>query len=397
MTTSRLPEIVLTCRNNHQFPTRARGGITVRCKTCGVPKHVPADRARSDRELAALGNAEPDQELAARWEREPEWDGHAGIRSGRDNDMCAGCRSVPVDWEPGRTLTYCPECQEAGDNPVSLPVAVTEHYERQEQASQEVATRAAAPDQAVERAARVQLRARKQQTRDKIAGWLDSVADPEMYDRDEWRHHAAELAALLSAYLPEIDHAGSEAELGVVLAEVNDQFNSQLGMALQAEWERAQQRARAAVERAEHERQRVRAEAEAEHQAAETERQAERQRQRQAAELAAQQRKAISSRPGGTNNGWMTVAAMLTQDQVQKAAAIQRKGACEWKHALGDAIAERVYAIPARDWQGGITGMAPGTTYYRACSKHFEAAEAQLRQAGYQDIAWWPAEDVANA
>lgn len=56
------------------------------------------------------------------------------------------------------------------------------------------------------------------------------------------------------------------------------------------------------------------------------------------------------------------------------------------------AVPSRLYGVPARDWQGGLGWHAlTGTPQYAACSKskHQESAEAQLRQAGYQDICHW--------
>lgn len=44
MTISKLPEITLTCRNGHDFITRARANSTVRCKSCRAPTHVPKAR-----------------------------------------------------------------------------------------------------------------------------------------------------------------------------------------------------------------------------------------------------------------------------------------------------------------------------------------------------------------
>ena len=99
MTRSQLPEITLTCGNGHQFTTRAAGGQTVRCKTCGRSKHVPTDRPRTAKEAASYAapaadghqgqapaaDAEPDpsRELADRWQRETPWSGSIVMAPGR--------------------------------------------------------------------------------------------------------------------------------------------------------------------------------------------------------------------------------------------------------------------------------------------------------------------------
>jgi hypothetical protein len=44
MAVSSLPVVWITCRNGHDFDTRAKGGTTVRCKTCRIPKMVPRNR-----------------------------------------------------------------------------------------------------------------------------------------------------------------------------------------------------------------------------------------------------------------------------------------------------------------------------------------------------------------
>lgn len=69
MPTSRLPEITVTCRNEHEFTTRAHGGQGVdcpRCKTDGqrVKVWIPTQRPRTTRELADRQGAEAAESAA---------------------------------------------------------------------------------------------------------------------------------------------------------------------------------------------------------------------------------------------------------------------------------------------------------------------------------------------
>lgn len=50
----RLPEITLVCSDGHQFTTRAMGGTSVRCKTCGKSTWVPAGRPLTEAEAERL-------------------------------------------------------------------------------------------------------------------------------------------------------------------------------------------------------------------------------------------------------------------------------------------------------------------------------------------------------
>src|ERR1035441_560984 len=217
MTISNLPEITLTCRDGHLFTTRAKGGITVQCKTCGAPKRVPVNRPRTAREMSAATarrEAQPPADgVAPGWAAEPARDGGSQLRTGRDSDTCQEC-GTGLLWEPGRTVVYCPDCQTA-----TLPAAVTGHYERQAHRSAEVAVRAA-PDRSAERAARVRLRAIAQRMADHVNGWLDTL------DTDGLRGNAERAAldyrAELTAHLPEIRDAESEAELAAIAADITE-------------------------------------------------------------------------------------------------------------------------------------------------------------------------------
>jgi len=109
-----LPEVTLTCRScDHQFPTRARGGQSVKCPKCTVSVWVPTHRPTGEAPAAAAG------ELAQRWATErtapaPEPDSSRN-ETEPDGQPCPNCGSVTV-WESGRTLLICPKC-----NSSSLP------------------------------------------------------------------------------------------------------------------------------------------------------------------------------------------------------------------------------------------------------------------------------------
>lgn len=64
MATSRLPEITVTCREGHDFRTRAHGGQPVNCPECRaggtrVKVWIRKDRPRTARELAEQGAIAP--------------------------------------------------------------------------------------------------------------------------------------------------------------------------------------------------------------------------------------------------------------------------------------------------------------------------------------------------
>jgi uncharacterized Zn finger protein (UPF0148 family) len=397
VTISKLPEINLTCRNGHTFATRARGGTTVRCKTCGAPKHVPTDRPRSEREHQAVSGPADSaaRVMADRWEREPEWDGQDRPVPGRPGDVCPECDG-PLLWEPGRTRVYCPGCQRAG-----LPAAVTAHYERAEQRRAEVAIRAAEvavrPDAAAERAARVRLHAAKQTARRYVEARLDDVADEECYDLVQDQRQAAELATLLRAYLPEIDRADNEEALGAIFGEICGLLESDQGKALFAAYEAARNRAQRqweAQERAREAAERQREFAEQERQeAAERERE-QREAERQAA-LAARERKTITTdiaglKPGSSAYAIAQIGVMIEENRRKKAERLAANGECQFTGHRGKVAATRLYWVPARDPHWRMNGYAQhGAPQYRACAKHYSAAEAQLNREGWQDVCYW--------
>lgn len=399
MTVSRLPEIAVTCKNRHTFGTRAHGGQAVDCPQCRaggerVKVWVRKDRPRTAREVAehaAIDAPAPDSaarqlsaELAARWQQEQPWDGRLRLVPGRAGDACSEC-SGPVQWEPGRTLVYCPECKRAG-----LPAAVTDHYARQLRRSTEVAVRAA-PDESAERAARVRLRARKDAVKHRVQAWLESIADEYSYDQVQWQRQACELAAMLRAYLPEISEAATETALAGVLRDIDALITSEQSQTLKNEYQQAQQRAEQQQRQARYQ-QELAEQLESERQQAERERQA---ADREASkQLAQQERKAIT---GGqttatlrlSDNPYAPAMAMLAQWQQNKDRKIASKGKCAFRH-LADTPAARIYGVPQRSYGGQDTGYAlPGAPQYRACAKHYQAAESQLNRDGYSDHVYW--------
>lgn len=388
MTISKLPEITLTCRDGHQIRTRARAGQSIKCQTCGAYKRVPAARPLTARELAATTAAEDrDQdhddtgEMAARWESEPEWNGdQLPDWPGRPGDFCAECGGQ-LTWEPGRTWTNCDECAEQ-DGGVALPAAVGAYYERQAARRSEVAVRAA-PDESASRSARARLRARKEMARECVGEWLETVADSGSYDRAQWQRQAAELAALLRGYLPEIDQAPDEATLAAVSQDVSALLASELGKALAAEYEEAQGRAerqQEAQQRAieyEREQREAEARAERERQAAE--------RERQAQIKQARERKAITGGQGSRTPdpyGIAPIMAMIYAVRKEKEQRLDEYGPCGYgtEHRKPEIPARR-YWIMTLDWQGNDSGYeVPGGPQAVVCKKHFTKADAWIQE-----------------
>src|ERR1017187_8586552 len=382
MTTSRLPEITVTCRKDHAFRTRAHGGQGVDCPQCRsdgerVKVWIRKDRPRSARELAdheaidsagTAAPARPDAELAARWARESPWDGKARFAPGRDGDTCPKC-SRPVLWEPGRTLIYCQPCKWGG-----LPPVVTEHYTRQAQRSAEVAVRDA-PDLATERAARVRLRAMAQRMTDHVGEWIET------FDPDELNGQAERLAldyqAELAAYLPEIRQAKSETELIEIAAEIT----AITGRAESSGAVATIERQREAIERQQQTAEQDTRWAEIARQAAERE-QAERAREseRQAA-IAARTPKVIQGRAersalgmARTNSNVQT-AGIIAVAAHTRAEIIWRNGHCEFPHTLMKAAAtEQVTGTMSyyREPHETHTGV------FRCCYKHRADAIAYI-------------------
>jgi len=396
MTTSRLPEITVTCRQaGHSFPTRAHGAQAVDCPQCRaggerVKVWVPKDRPRTARELAERGaidgpaTAGPaalaSAELAARWGSEQPWDGKIHPAAGRPGDVCPECEG-PVSWEPGRTLIYCPACPRAG-----LPAAVTDHYARQAQRSAEVATRPDSADSAALRAARVRIRAIAQRMTDTVGGWIET------FDPDGLGGNAERLAldyqAELTAYLPEIRQAASEAELTDIAAEITvitsrasssgaiDTIEQQRE-ALQRQHERAEQEERWAEASRQRDQEQLAAQ-----------RRAEVERQRQAAIAARPERKAIQGttqrRPALPEptlaNSMAPLIVMMEHSREAKAKRVAEFGTCDFRHRKHP-VAERIYGIQTTDWNGQGTGWAaPGAKQARACSKHFAEALTWVEQ-----------------
>lgn len=389
MAVSKLPEIELECRNGHPFRTRARGGSTVRCATCGAPKHVPADRPRTQREardradrggrVERDGQADTpaaDSELADRWARETPWDGDKiFMRPARPGDDCPECDG-PLMWEPGRTVTYCPKCHQAG-----LPAAVAAHYQRRSQRGAEVATRTG-PSAAEVRAARVRLRALAQRMADRVTGWIE-IFDPDGLDSNAERL-ALDYQAELAAYLPEIKNAASETDLAEIMAEINEITGRATSSGALDQIERQ----REAIERA----------AELAERQAEWEEQAEREAQEEAERAARRSeieartpRKAIAGPAARTtttripdSNGYIgagvTLIGMIENYRATKERKLSKYGPCGYEHKKPTAP-ERRYWITTLDWQGNGTGYElPNAPSAVVCKKHFALADQWIEE-----------------
>lgn len=364
MTKSRLPDITLTCRNSHQFQTKAQGGATVRCPTCKAPKHVPNDRPRTSREVDAINatsqdhNQAPDGQMAARWENEPEWSEQSLLAPSRAGDQCSECDG-PLRWEPGRTLTYCHPCQQ-----VDLPAAVYAHYERQAGQQAKLAARDA-PDEAASRAARVRLRAMAARMTNTVNDWINDF-DPDGLNGGAERL-ALDYQAELTAWLPEIRQAASEAELADIAAEITAITNRAANSGDSAVIERHRQTA------------------EQQQETAARDRRAETERQQQAETMAAGPEPAAIERgpgPTGTAAAALSFAGMIEQYRQERARLLATHGTCDFRHRK-PVIAERLYGIQfTGNWHGGGTGQqVTGTAQVRACAKHFPDADEWIGKA----------------
>lgn len=386
MTKTSLPAVMLTCRNGHGFMTRARGGSTVRCPECGVPKRVPADRPlteRAARELAdrAVVAEAPaaGSELDGRWEREAPWNDRLPMLTGRAE--CPECDG-PLQWEPGRTVTYCPECKQ-----VALPAAVAEHYQRQSQHGAEVAIRTG-PGAAEVRAARVRLNALKTRMTDRLDEWLE-VFDPDDLNGGPARI-ALDYSAELGAYRAEIKGADDEYELADIMAEVNEIIErAQASGAVDAI-----ERQRETTERqAEYAEQQAKLAEYAERQHEQAEREAEREAQRRAA-IEAQQRKAIENRKPAavsSQNGYLTagvqasvmiahMAQAAERNRLERERKLNEYGPCGYKHRK-PTIPERRYWITTLNWQGNRSGYElPDSPAVAVCGKHFAVADQWIQE-----------------
>jgi hypothetical protein len=398
MTTSRLPEITVACRSAHPFQTRAHGGQAVDCPQCRaggerVKVWIPKDRPRTARELADRAAVDgtapaaavrPDAELVARWESEPEWDGgQLPDWPGRPGDTCLECGG-PLAWEPGRTWTDCDACAE-GDGGMSLPAAVLRHYERRA----ELATRASAevairPDVAAEQAARVRLRALRDGARQRVESWLDTIADPDSYDRGQNQGQARQLAAMLGAWLPEINTAADESALAATWKQIDALVTGEQGRALSAEHEQAQARIRQRYEAQQYAIEYEQQQRELAEQQEREQREAEREA-REAEREQARQRKAITNghRQVPVGNAGMLavgingVVKMVVENRERRESKIAEHGPCGYtdRHKKPE-VSTRRYWIIALDWQGNDTGYAfPNAPQVVVCQKHYALAD----------------------
>lgn len=382
MTKSGLPEITLTCGNDHEFTTKASGGQSVRCKTCHRSTHVPTDRPKTTREAAAYATAAaehgqehaPGSEYGDRWQLETEWSGKEVVRPGRPRDTCPEC-SGPLWWEPRRTLIFCQNC-----NRLTLPPVITDHYGRAASQRSAVAVRDQA-DPMAEMAARARLRALIATTEQWANGWIETLGDEDSYDRVQWKRSAREFTATLGGWLAEIKNAKTESELADIKAHiVGEILNSEPGTQLRAEYDEALGRS----EQAELRRQRAEEVA-----AAEARAEAERVNwEPEPEQLPAARPPAITSGYSPPHS-WGTVAGALIAAQQRKERQLRENGGCEFKHRL-TTVAGRIYGVPERNYLNEQTGNAAiGTPQFRACPKHFSAAEAELNRQGYSDLVWW--------
>lgn len=379
-----LPEITLTCRNGHQFTTRARAGTTVRCKTCQAPKHVPAGRPRTEREATAAATREAtadddDQaaELAAPWEREPEWDGRQiPDWPGRPADCCTECGG-PLTWEPGRTWTHCDACPEG----VSLPAAVTAHYERQEQRA-ELATRASAEvatrtDPTAELAARVHLRTQKQAAEDDVRDVIEAF-DPDGLQEPTARA-ARGMQRALAAYLPEIRNADDLTALMIVEQAIERLGQQATDSGLIEQIERQRDALERAQQRAQQQAEYVRQQQELAAQAERDRREAERQRPK-AITAGITLPVVPTTYAGAVTQGLAYLLARQEQGKRHRERKLAEHGPCGYTqdHSKPE-IPTRQYWITILDWQGRETGsaMLPQVV---ACKKHYGMADRWIEE-----------------
>ena len=288
-----------------------------------------------------------------------------------------------MSWEPRRTLVYCPGCKS-----VDLPPAVSAHHERQQAQRATVAVRQGATVSVpAGPAARARLRALKIQAEEWAEDWIDSIGDPDSYDRIQWKREASTFTAAMRGWIPELKNSETEAELAeikrTILAEL---IESQPGKELRAEYDaslnragQAEQRRQYAEEKTQREAEREAAEAaEAARQQAEYQR-----RQRELAKAPAPRAITASPKPPDTA---MIIAQMVEQNRknkAERAARIERNGKCGW--CRKPTPATRAYGAGYQ--QGGLIWGAPGTLtlaldrpHARSCSKHYEQAGKQAEQ-----------------
>jgi uncharacterized Zn finger protein (UPF0148 family) len=209
----RLPLFTVHCRHDHEFTTRAHGGITLDCPVCRregagrVAVHVPKGRPRTEAEAASAGAAADDQDtaMADRWAAPAE-----AVEREQAEDDCPHCGD-PLDWEPSRTTLVCPGCGE-----VTLPAVVT--------APAPVTTTAVAvrPDRTAERIERLAFateQAHALAELDEVAGVFDpqGLTDPNVIARA--RERWAQFAELRQQVQGAADRADL-AEIGALARDV---------------------------------------------------------------------------------------------------------------------------------------------------------------------------------
>jgi hypothetical protein len=217
---------------------------------------------------------------------------------------------------------------------------------------------------------------------DRVNEWLETF-DPNGLTGNAERL-ALDYRAELTAYLPEIRAAKTDAELSEIMAEITEitgrATSSGALAAIERQWETIERQAELAEREAEW-----------------TE-QAEREAARRAEIEAGTQQKAIAGPTTRTtptrlpgSNGYAGAAAMvigmIEQNRRNKAMRLEKCGACDFPHHK-PTPAERLYGIQTVDgWQNATGYQAPGTPAYRACSKHFADADTAITKTGFQEPA----------
>lgn len=215
MKSAPLPEITLTCRDGHRFPTRARGGQPVKCPTCRASVWVPTHRPAG--EVAAGSDDSDAGELEQRWTLERTMPAGELEPAGSD---CPECGTALV-WEPGRTLLLCEQCGTS-----HLPAGIVRRYA-------ELEVRQQGPTQlerAQSRIAEVKTRMEFSQQKDAAVRRLRKLAD--FLDPDELpeESHLEDLAVNLHSnvnhLIGEIRHAQTDDEFAALNAVTNELFDT---------------------------------------------------------------------------------------------------------------------------------------------------------------------------
>lgn len=330
-----------------------------------MPKKVPAGASS-----AAAGSG-----LAGQWAGEKPWDGVIRPRTSRTPDYCPDCETERL-WEPGRTRLYCPECKT-----VDLPDSVRQVHVR----AKAVAKSVAVADRAGERQARVQLEHAKMgadETLTKLARQLDTAG---LTDGEAIRLGDHYRRGFL-AYLPEIKHAESMAELQEVGREIaalrEEAERHSVAQRIQSDREHVedqkrwreqaqlqqQQQQRAALEAAQH------ADEDDDYEDDEDE------PARPGTTIVVRQRQKYAAPPTTAAGAAGELAAMVYRRQM----TVDRKGKCQFDHIVKPVAKYDAYGTR---YQQSIPEFGP----IKCCEKHLEAARTFIAAKG------WPMYFTADA